>query len=159
LHPRFLFAPLFFVILAIAHTGCGVSFHDQFFGTELFRSLEIDGEKVVDSDLTVTIMYTQGYPVPVRVACYYEDGSRLTEDQQKLAFQERATKVGETVLPAAEGERPGTDLPEKKLSFHFSIDEPGNYFLACLTPAAPENGLGQAFEIRSEKDATSSSSN
>jgi hypothetical protein len=96
---------------------------------------------------------TDGYPVPVRVACYYEDPDAVTEDQERLTFEERATLIGETVLAAREGKRPdqgkgdAEDLPRETISFPFDSPPPGKYFLACLTPASPDNGLGLTFTV------------
>jgi hypothetical protein len=144
-------APLCLLVLLL--TGCGVSFSEDFDGTELFKSIRLEGELETDAELTVTVSVNQGYPVPVHVACYYEDGSKLTDDQLKLAFQERATRIGDEVLLPAAGATPGDDVERRELSFHFRIGQPGEYFLACLTPAAPENGLGRAFTIERDRDA------
>ena len=101
------------------------------------------------SELTLTVSVTRVYPVPVRVACFYEDDARLTADQEKLAFAERAAKIGETVLaPAVDRDPTDKEVLVEKLTFRFSVPEPGDYFLACLTPAAADNGLGLSFEIR-----------
>lgn len=135
------------LLLLLVSTGCGVSFSESFDGTELFKSVRLAGELKTGSELTLTLNVNQGYPVPVQVACYYEDGSKLSDDQLKLAFQERATYIGGKELPAAVDHKPGDDVVREDLVFKFTIDEPGEYFLACLTPAAPENGLGRLFEI------------
>lgn len=125
-------------------------FSESFNGTELFKAIELQGERVVGSTLELTVSLNPAYPVPVQIACYYEDGSKLTDDQHKLAFQERATPIGEEVLRPATGRRPGDDVERRQLTFRFKVEEPGDYFLACLTPAAPENGLGRLFTISEE---------
>jgi hypothetical protein len=135
------------LLLLVVSTGCGVTFSESFEGTELFKSIRLTGDLKVGSELTLTLNVNQGYPVPVQVGCYYEAGSRLTDDQLKLAFQERATFIGGEELPAALDHKPGDDVVREDLVFKFTIDEAGEYFLACLTPAAPENGLGHLFEI------------
>ena len=99
------------------------------------------------SELAVTIVVNQAYPVPVRIACYYEDGDKLSDDQLKLTFQERATLVGEKVLDPAPGHSPQDDVEDEELTFRFRVEEPGDYFVACLTPSAAENGLGLQFDI------------
>ncbi len=149
-------------LIAIAVSACGVKFRETFEGTELFKGMSVcdqsgavcasgsTREFPAGSELTIDLVITQGYPVPVRVACYYEDGDRLTEDQKKLAFQERATLAAETVLPAAPGRRPDEKTPEQHLTFKFRIAEPGDYFLACMTPAAADNGLGVGLKIRNQ---------
>jgi hypothetical protein len=145
-------ALLLFPALAL---GCGVTFREQFFGTELFQSIDLSGQREINSELTLSLTITQGYPVPVHIACYYEDGSKLTDDQHKLAFQERATLIGETVLPGDIRERPGgSEVKAQKLSYKFRLAEPGDYFLACLTPASPENGLGYLFTIKPPPGST-----
>lgn len=135
------------LLLLVLSAGCGVAFSDDFDGTELFKSIRLTGELRAGSELTLTLNVNQAYPVPVQVSCYYEDGDKLTDDQLKLAFQERATYIGGVELPAAAGHKPGDDVVREDFVFKFSIAEPGEYFLACLTPAAPENGLGRLFEI------------
>jgi hypothetical protein len=133
--------------LAALSLGCGVSFSRAQDGTEVFKGLEISGDRVVGAPLTLSLQVAQGYPVPVRVACYYEDDARLTDDQRKLAFLERATPIGEVVLPAAPDARPDADLTPQSLSFEFTIAAAGDYVVACLTPAAPENGWSVRLRI------------
>jgi len=128
--------------------ACGVRLRESFEGTEVFQGIHLSGERSVNSPLTVTLSINQGYPVPLQVVCYYENDHKLTEDQKNLTFQERATPIGETVLPPSPGHRPSEKLQTQSLSFRFSVPEPGNYFLACLTPAAADNGLGVAFVIK-----------
>jgi hypothetical protein len=158
-------------IAALVLSGCGVRFSEEFEGTELFKTMWLT-EQVTGgvpevcaregatwvcrpgARLSVNTGITNGYPVPVRVACYYEDPDALTEDDEKLTFAERATFIGEAVLSPSEGARPDTYAPRKAkdaasetLSFAFDAPAPGSYFLACLTPAAADNGLGIAFKI------------
>ena len=123
-------------------------FSESFDGTELFKGLSLKGEMVTGQPLELALTVNQAYPIPVHVACYYEDGSKLTDDQYKLAFEQRAQPIGDEVLPAATGRSPGDKVERRELTFRFSVPEPGDYFLACLTPAAPENGLGRMFTIR-----------
>lgn len=127
--------------------GCGVSFGETFNGTELFKSLEVRGERVAGAELTLELVVTQTYPVPVRIACYYEDGRRLTDDQKKVVFEERAILAGEAVLEPAEGSRPDGKAPRRMLTFSFTVARPGKYFIACITPASPDNGIGMPFTI------------
>ena len=143
------------ILLGLALTACGVSFSETFDGTELFKSLSLTGDRTAGSELTVTVMVTQTYRVPVEVACFYEDPNNLSDDDYHVAFQERAQRVGETVLPPATT----TDrksIERQPVSFTFSVRKPGDYFLACLTPAAPDNGLGVNFTI--EKTGSSKAS-
>ncbi len=136
-------------LAVLALTACGVSFSDAYTGTETFKGLSLSGERRVGSELTIHLQVSQVYPVPVRIACYYEDGDRLTDDQKKMAFEERATFIGDTVLqPEALG-TPTKKAVSQPISFQFSVPEPGSYFLACLTPAAVENGWGLEFKISS----------
>jgi hypothetical protein len=123
--------------------GCGVSFHEDFDGTELFKTIWLSGDRVVDSTLTVTLTVTQTYAVPLELACYYENSDKLTDDDYRVAFQERAKRIGEAVL-----EPYAPPLEREVLTFDFSVPEPGKYFLACMTPASPDNGLGVQFTVR-----------
>ena len=133
--------------------ACGVQLGGGSDGTELFKDLELEGDRFANRELILALEVNQAYPVPVRVACYYEDRENLTEDQEKVAFQERATPIGERILPASDAESPGDDVPRETLRFAFSVPEPGTYFAACLTPAAPENGIGLEFDLRPAIDA------
>jgi len=121
--------------------------------TELFKDLDLEGDRFANRELVLALEVSQSYPVPVRIACYYEDRENLTEDEEKVAFQERATLIGERVMPASDAESPGDDVPRETLRFAFSVPEPGTYFVACLTPASPENGIGLEFNLRAALDA------
>jgi hypothetical protein len=135
------------LLIVLFASGCGVRFRDDFRGTELFKSIVLEGERVAGATLEVTVGLNHGYPVPIQIACFYEDGSKLTDDQLKLAFHERATPIGEEVLPPVFGRKPDDEVERTEVSFRFSVEEPGDYFVACLTPAAPDNGLGRSFTI------------
>jgi hypothetical protein len=115
-------ALLFLASLALA--ACGVRFGDEFEGTELFKTAwltqDIDGKAEpcaregatwvcrANTRLSVNVGVTNGYPVPVRVACYYEDPEALTEDDEDLAFVERATMVGGSSCRRAKARGPTT---------------------------------------------------
>jgi hypothetical protein len=151
--------PLF--IAALMSHACGVSFSSNFEGTELFEAratlsgtpagpgsegactktgVVLECSRV--SRLTVHLAVTNGYPVPVRVACFIEDQDHtLTDDEKKVDFQDRVPLVAETVLPAEPGRKPGDkNLKEQQLDLTFAVPAPGFYFIACHTPAAPDNG-------------------
>ena len=117
-------------------------------GTELFRDVDLSGDRRVGSEHTLTLKLTNGYPVPIRVACLYENSARLTSDQEKVGFEERAMLIGETVLPGTAGLRPDTETIPLELTYRFTPEEPGTYFLSCMTPLAPENGMGFTFTVR-----------
>jgi hypothetical protein len=90
-------------VALLSLTACGVDFASSFDGTELFKSIQLSGERRLGSELTVTVMVNPVYPTSVQIGCYYEDDERLTNDQAKLDFADRAIKVGEVVLePAGE---------------------------------------------------------
>jgi len=159
------------VLAAFTLAACGVSFSEEFEGTELFKTAWLTegiagaaGEVCAKQgatwvcrpgmQLSVNVGITNGYSVPVKVACYYEDPDAVTEDDEKLAFAERAKLIGETVLPAQDGRRPDTYAPTagnskalETLSFVFPAPERGKYLLVCLTPAAADNGIALTFKI------------
>ena len=111
--------------------------------------MDISGTRTVGNPLTVTLTLTQAYPVAVRIACYYDLSDRdLTDDEKSLPFEERANKVGEATLPPAPEHRPDDEVEETRMDFSFSIPEPGRYFLACLTPSSPDNGISSTVTIR-----------
>ena len=147
LRPLVLALPI--VLASLLSHACGVTLHEKFDGTEVFKTISLSGDRTPGSQLTVHLQVTDGYPLPIHIACYYEDPNHLTDDQEKLAFAERARLIGETVLDGQPGRKPGDKhLPRQTLSFDFTAPPPGDYFLACLTPAAADNGLGMNFKVR-----------
>ena len=142
------FSRIFVAFLALVSVmACGVQFSSPSADTELFKSIEIEGNLAPDSILSLTISLNRSYPVPVRIACFYENPANLTKDQMALSFHERASKIGETVLTPRIKASPNDDLELETLVFTFTIADPGDYTLACLTPASPENALGVAFSL------------
>jgi hypothetical protein len=127
--------------------GCGVEFIYTFEGTELFKGISLAGERRVGEELTLTLEVSQVYPVPVLIACYYGNEKGLTRDQKNVAFEERATLIDSTVLPAAVDRRPNEKAPREMLTYSFSVDKPGEYLVACLTPGAPENGWSVGLRV------------
>lgn len=151
--PRCALPRLLIIATLLLLPACGVAFGGGDEGTELFKDLDLEGDRFANRELVLAVEVNQAYDVPVQVACYYEDRENLTEDEKKVAFQERATLIGERVLPASDAESPGEDVPHETLRFAFSVPEPGSYFAACLTPASPENGIGFEFDLRPAIDA------
>ena len=152
LHPP-VFAPRLLSVLFVVFLSpfCGVAFRDTFTGTETFKGISLSGERVVGAPLTLSLVVQQTYPVPLTITCYYEDSDKLTDDEKKVAFQERAHVLGRALLPAAPERNPQDKLEKSQrqtLTFDFKVDEAGSYFAACITPAAAENGYGIAFKIK-----------
>jgi hypothetical protein len=117
--------------------------------TEVFRDIELDGDFVPGGEIEVTLEVTQAYPVPLAISCRYEN-TDITEDQERVAFNERTKSVYEGVLQANPGHEPGDEVGERTIRFTFSESELGDYFIACFTVASPENGIGQGFPIATE---------
>lgn len=138
------------IVFLLALPGCGVRFSEDSTPDpgDMFQKMELTGDKTPGSELTLTLVLKQNYPVPVRVACYYEDSSKLTDDQEKVAFEERATRIYDEVLPPSPETKPGEDISGQMIDVRFRVAEAGDYFLACNTPAATENGKGLGFKIR-----------
>src|SRR5687767_6951144 len=137
------------LLLLLALPGCGVSFRSNFTGTEIFKSVSLSGERVVGSELTLNLVVTQPYPVPVQIACYAENQDNLTDDQKSVIFHERAPLVGQVVLePRVGGDPQDKNVEKRELSFKFTPSDAGEWFVACLTPGAAENGYGMAFKVR-----------
>lgn len=147
--PRWL--PL--VVMLALLPACGITFGSPSSGTELFKHLELDGDLFAQRRLVLSVEVSTNYPVPVRVACYYEAPNRLSPDERKLAFHNRATVIGERVLEPVVADDASSDEIRRTLRFAFVVRRPGEYFAACLTPAAPENGIGINFEVKSAIDA------
>ena len=146
---------LVLLMLLLALPACGVSFGGKFEGTETFKSLSLSGDRVVGKELKLTVEVAQPYPVPVQIACYYENSDTLTDDEKMVAFQERATKIGETVLPANPDSNPQDKAERQQLSFSFIPTTAGDYFAACIVPGAPENGYGMAFTVKPARTSKS----
>jgi hypothetical protein len=140
--------------VAILASACGLRFSDDFEGTELFKSLTLEGERVTGAELQLLLVLNPSYPVPLRIACFYEDGDQLTDDQLKLSFEERATQISDVILGPALGRRPDDEVEPLEMTVRFRVPEPGDYFVACLTPAAPDNGLGLSFAITDPEPAS-----
>ncbi len=134
-------------LLLLTAVACNVSFNDTFTGTEIMKKISLDGDRSAGAPLTLNLQVSQIYSVPLQIDCYYDDENHLNEDQKKLLFQERATPIGEKVLPPAPVATPTKKAAAETVSFQFSVPRPGSYFLACLTPAAAENGWGLNFTI------------
>jgi hypothetical protein len=136
------------VVATLFSHACGVSFKDTFDGTEVFKSISLSGDRTPGSELTIHLQVADGYPVPLQVVCYMEDPNAVTDDQDKQTFNERASIIGRRVLEPQPGRKPGDKgLDRQTLDFSFQAPPPGSYFLACLTPAAADNGLGLDFKI------------
>jgi hypothetical protein len=141
------------LLLMLALPACGIRFLDDFEGTELIENLRISGDFVVNGQLVVSIEVNNAYPVPVRVACMYDRETGLSDEEKRIAFHDRAIVVGERILEPRQGTKPSDDVENVGLSFQFSVPQPGSYFIACITPASPENGIGRSFIIRDASGA------
>jgi hypothetical protein len=136
----------------LALPACGIEFVASEEGTELIDKVEVAGEFVSGGEVTVTLTLNQAYPVPVHVACYVENQSMLTEDEKDVAFHERASLIGEVYLDTALGPSgamdPDEEVDKQVFRYPFKVERPGSYFVACITPAAPDNGIGRSFNVR-----------
>jgi hypothetical protein len=143
-------APLLILLLTVP--GCGIEFVASEEGTELIDSVTVSGEFVAGGEVMVTVTINQAYPVPVHVACYAQNESLVTEDEKDVSFHERATLVGQVYLDTAIGPSgamtPDTEVQKQTFSYPFRVERPGTYFIACITPAAPDNGVGRTFTVR-----------
>jgi ABC-type transporter Mla maintaining outer membrane lipid asymmetry ATPase subunit MlaF len=143
-------APLRLLLLSLP--ACGIDFVASEEGTELIDKVEIAGDFVAGGEVTVTMTINQAYPVPVHIACYVENQDLVTEDQEDVVFHERATLVGEEFLDTAISPdrplNPDDEVEKLKFSYPFRVDQQGTYFIACITPAAPDNGIGRSFTVR-----------
>lgn len=137
------------LLLLLCLPACGVKFSEDFDGTELFKSIVLEGDRSPGAQLTLRLGVAQGYPVPVRFMCIYEDEDRLTEDQNRVSFFERAVVVAEEIVPPAEARTPADEgIPRREYVFSFRAPGEGSYFLACFTPAAEDNGISLTFRVR-----------
>jgi hypothetical protein len=161
LRPFFLALPI--VVAALLSHACGVSIRDTYEG-EFFKGMTVSGGPVdgsppcrregslwlcpTVSQLSLHLTITNAYPIPVKVACFMEDPDTVSKDMEDVPFHERAAQVAATVLEPEPGLKPADkDLPKTKLDLDFDAPQPGKYFLACITPASPENGLSLDLRI------------
>jgi hypothetical protein len=128
--------------------ACGIDFSESDRGEDVFKTMTLNGDRFVNRQLTVSLDVTVAYPVPVKIACYYENRAVLSAEQRKVPFAERAELIGERVLDPVAAEHPSTDAPHQTVRFAFSVPNPGTYYLGCLTPAAPENRINMNFEVK-----------
>jgi hypothetical protein len=150
LYARRRFAALALLLLSLP--ACGIVFSAGDVGTEVFREFQLTGEKTAGgyfpagSEIAVTLTVNQAYPVPIAVSCRYENVD-ITDDERRVAFNERTSSVFETVLPGNPGHEPGEHegVQDEVFEFAFEAPEPGDYFIACFVVAAPENGIGRGF--------------
>jgi hypothetical protein len=137
------------LFLSLLLPACGVVFIADFEGTEVFRDIEIEGDFVAGSPISVALTVRQPYPVPVAISCRFENAD-ISDDQRRVVFAERSLSVFETILEPNPGPGLGdedVDPEDMEQRFEFTVDEPGEYFLACFTLAALENGIGQRFTV------------
>lgn len=151
-HLRKHFAALALLLLPLP--ACGIVLSADFKGTELFREFELSGDEtpegyfVAGGAIQVALTVNPSYPVAVAVSCRYENVD-ITDDQRRVAFNERTLSVFETVLPANPDSVPADDagVPDETFEFEFEAPGPGDYFIACFAVAAPENGIGRGFTV------------
>ena len=140
------------VVFLLSLPACGIEFVASEEGTELIDKVEVAGEFVEGGEVTVSVTVNHAYPVPVHIACYVENQSLVTEEQEDVAFHERATLVGEVFLDTALGPNgalhPDDDVEQQVFRYPFRVERPGTYFVACITPSAPDNGIGRTFTVR-----------
>ena len=143
-------APLLIFLSALP--ACGIEFVASEEGTELIDKVEVAGEFIAGGEVTVMVTVNQAYPVPVHIACYVENQSLVTEDEKAVAFHERAELVGEAFLDAALASdrpiEPDSEVQKQVYRYPFRVERPGSYFIACITPSAPDNGIGRSFIVR-----------
>ena len=137
--------------------ACGIDFTESDRGKDVFKTMTLSGDRFVNRELVVSLDVTVAYPVPVKVACYYENRAVLSADQRRVPFAERAELIGERVFDPVDAEHPSTGAPHQTVRFAFSVPNPGVYYLGCLTPAAPENRINLTFEVKPAIDAVAQS--
>ena len=144
--------PLSLIFLTLLLLGiapaCGVRFDNNPEGPRLVSAMELEGDLNAGAPLVLKVTVNQSYGVPLKVACFYEDRSRLRPDQLELTFAERGTLIGDEVLAPAPPElRPGDNVEGQDLSFRFRIDEPGDYKLTCLIPTVADSAIAMSLTI------------
>jgi hypothetical protein len=133
--------------------ACGIDFSESDRGDDMFKRMSLAGDRFVNRELVVSLDVTVAYPVPVKIACYYENRALLSPEQRNVPFAERALLIGERVMPPVAANHPSKDAPRETVRFAFAVPNPGVYYLGCLTPAAPENRINMNFEVKPAIDA------
>ncbi len=151
MRPPLTFQLIPLLLLLLCLPACGIEFVASEEGTELIDKVEVAGEFIAGGEVIVTMTVNHAYPVPVHIACYVENENLVTEEEEDVAFHERATLVGEefldTALSTGQPLNPDDEVEKVKYSYPFTVDSPGTYFIACITPAAPDNGIGRSFTV------------
>ncbi len=133
--------------------ACGVSIGCSSNAPEFFQGIELEGDLFVNRPLTLSVTVTNAIPMPVRIACYYEDRTVPFAEERNLTLMERGLLIGERLLEPSEDADAATDAQQRTLSFTFSVPDPGIYDAGCTTPAAPENIVKLEFELRAAIDS------
>lgn len=123
------------VALAAMSAACGVRYQDPEPGTEFFESLEIDGDTTPGGGLTMTVAITQTYSVEVQSVCELR--------QEKATLRE----IGRDLIPPHPEGSPEATPVSSAHSHNFSVDEPGKYFVECLTPLDEDNYIAKELII------------
>lgn len=119
---------------------------ERFEGTEVFKSIVLQGDFTPNSVIDLRVEMEQPYEVPVWISCRYED-TDITDEERRIQFNERTISVYENTFEPGPGITSEESNPHV-VEFGFQVPEPGDYFIACFTGAAPEHGIGQGFSIR-----------
>ncbi len=117
--------------------GCGVAFSPDDEGNEFFQSLDVTGDKRVGQLLTAAVTYEQFYPLFIHMTC------ELRQEQQLVK------SISEATVPPLRGGTPGTTPFPGNFAFDFTVEEPGNYRVECLTPRDEDNYIIDEFTIAS----------
>lgn len=135
-------AALLLTVSGLALAACGVKFTAAEQGTEFFTSIDITGEMRAGAPLTVLVAYEQFYPVDITLHC---------ELRRK---KEILRRLGDTVVMPLENGGPDKTPFPGVVAFDFTIDEPGNYIVECLTEKDEDNFIGDEIEIAPATDET-----
>ena len=158
--------------LAVLFLGCGISYGEDEEGTELFKRLEIEGERRPFSNLNLVLEYEQPYPALIDVQC---DLIEIDSEATPQATVTPTATLPEGVTPTpppipkprpTPGHRlailVGEGLPENPdggpvdeatpiagtIEREFRAPEfPGRYLVWCYTPADQNNGIVEQFTI------------
>ena len=127
-------------VLTLLLAGCGISWSAGPEQSEIFQRLSVEGDFTAGGSLTLTLHYTQPYPVFIILQC------DLLGDDRKTSAENLLLKV----LPANPKAGPAGEVTPVSgtIEHRFSAPErPGRYVVTCLTPQDDSNSIQRGVTI------------
>ncbi len=130
--------PRMFVLLifaALLGAACGVAFSAPKRNRTLFQSLSVTGELRTGQPLTAALAYQQYLPIEIDVRCEVRQSKKLIKP------------IGQMKVPAYPNGSPTVTPFPGNISYDFTIDKAGDYFVECYTPSDKDNAIRYPFSV------------